>query len=305
MMHSLLFVAFAAAWLMLPLLPALMELYKPTDDGALDVFQGNAADARDGLHDLLPQLFSTPTADWAAGLQEKQALLWTEPQLESSSAVTQSHLASPLSLRVQGCPSPLVSLHANELTLASGLVTGVRMSAARWALLEPAVKFQVLQAPLIRTGRMPASPQPERATPAQAGTVKGAKHYPVQQWWRAAGDAAVDADSVVQGDIIAEGRVVIGSGSRIEGSLKTKGEVVLEEGAIVLGNVVAHSVRVCPGATVQGSVLATTTVVLETDTVIGSPATPASVVCAELTLRLGVSVHGGICANTCAEVLPS
>jgi cytoskeletal protein CcmA (bactofilin family) len=302
MMTSLLFIVTASAWLMLPLLPALRELYKPTDDGALDVFQGNAADARDGLHGLLPEVFSTPATEWSAALNEKNAQLWDEAQLTEAAHHAYQNIVAPRSLRVSGCPAGVATIHANELLLTSTLATSARMSAARWVLLEPGVKFQVLQAPRIQTGLAPANVVEPTPLPANQGSVAGATHYAGQGWWRASGDAEVAPAVLIHGDVIAEGRLVLGKGSRIEGSLKTKGTVVLEEGSVVTGSVVANNVVAAAGVSVHGSILATTTVSLATRTVVGSPTALASVVCSDLTLQPGVIVHGGICANGHAEV---
>lgn len=296
MMLSICFLAVASAWLALPLVPALRELRRPTDACALDVFQGNAADAREGLHTLLPQLFAAPESDWSSELSRKNAGLLPQARLEETDAILFPNMVHIGTLTVAGCPAGLKSLHAQALSLANRLSTGVKLTANTTAIIAPGAIFQVLQAPLILAGTAPHPPKLKAAI-KPAGTVIGATHYPAQEWWRASGDAQVEAGFAIEGDILVKGDLIIRRDARVNGSVKASGTVSIEDGGHIHGNVVATRVTLGPGVSVRGCILADDAVLLDEGVVVGAPDCPATIVSKTVVLNAGSRVYGGICAS--------
>jgi hypothetical protein len=314
--QSVIGLALGFAWLSLPLIPAIRELRRPTDAQALNVFQGNAADAQEGLHHLLPafyaenKLTSESHNAWSTKFASAGARLWTESVLPHK---LDPCLVSHGDLMLEGEMAGCVGAHSRTLTLGHTTRTAARLSARTRAVLTPGCEFQILQAPRIESApragvapnAMPFAAFQEylaNQSPPAPGAVVGAQHYPMQQWWRARAHAEVPDGVLVSGDIVATGDVRVGCHARVAGSIKSGGQVTLGTGAVVTGNIVASQVRLAPLARAGGSVLAEVEVQLEMASSVGSPDREATVASERIYLEESVVIYGGIFAHKGAMV---
>lgn len=313
MTQSILYVVFAFGWLALPLIPAFKELLRPTDNQALAVFHGNGADAQEGVHLSLPHAYAAPSEGSSQGPAHENLTTWEPSELCAYSVaqlpdVGPLHLVSTGGLTLRGRLERPASVHARSLTLAAGTRISSRLSALESAHLHPDTKFQVLQAPVIRTLPGVAALLHDGLCPhvgPHVSDVRGASYQSLQGWWKAPGSASVPTTRQVLGDIVANGDISVEEDALVQGSLKARGTVTLHPGARVTHNIVANAVVLARNTLVGGTVLADTSVSLGEGAQVGTAASPASV-CAEFVeLQSGVVIFGGITAHGHARVSPT
>lgn len=303
MISSIVLIGVSLGWLALPLIPAVQELRHPTDAGALDVFQGNAADAQDQVHTVLPRILDGSSIVSPPELAQYNVMLWSDSELCSPELFPAKALVHQGELTLRGAVTGLVSIHAQSLKLLASATTSAKLSASRDAWVCEGSSFQVLQAPVIRAGAIALVQIEREPSVLTPGTVLNAEYHELQGWWRADASALVLASTRVTHDIVSSGDVTLEPGSFVTGSIKAKGSVELKSGARVQGNIVAHSVALGPSSSVGGCVLADVFASVGAGATVGAANAPATLSAPVVTLTQGACVFGGIYARTQATVL--
>ncbi len=302
-MNSIALILFALGWSALPLIPALRELYRPTDAKALDVFQGNAADASEPLHAAL-RLKAAPEFNAKAALAQTGTLVadaqsdWQALTGEAKAVLLQGVA------RVDSLPGQLQAFRADRVEVAPGAQIAVPLSASQAVTLSNGSSVRMVQAPVVAV--LPVTGEPRQlAEPAAdqgKGSVGGATWQDLQGWWHAEADAFVVTGQVIRGDILVAGNLDLGPGVVVTGSVKAAGQVRMGAGSTILGNCVATSIEVQAHGAVRGSVVADERIQLGKAVQVGDVLHPASVVAKDITLAEGVCIHGGLTAHRSADV---
>ncbi len=188
-------------------------------------------------------------------------------------------------------------VHANgRLEAATGTILMGRATSDREILLEAGVRFDRLDAPMVRVGgggtlETPIMPMSSYTpfTPEHAIAL-GANY------WRVRGDLVIPANSSLSGSLIVLGNVVVGEGARVQGSIKAHGTMHLKPGAVVMGSITARGRLVVEdGARLSGPVISETTVVIGA-AVVGIASTRTTVAAPRVTLRPGATIYGAVMA---------
>lgn len=313
-MKSAIFLLLALGWFLLPLLPAVRELLRPTDKRALEIYQGNAADALASTKEARDRIAEQSVVDPVSLLETTGVLVWAQEAGPDQGWISLAKRAKavvfPGHKALQRAPSHLQSVHADTLEVLPGAAIEPALTADRAVVLHAGAQLRTVQAPVIQVpGRDSAAAVPAywadiaRTVNDQPSTVSGAAWEDLQEWWRAFGDARVAADSLVEGDIVASGDVVIEKGARVTGSIKAAGTLHVMARAQIQGDCVAEHIVIEEQAWVLGSVVAEQSARLQQDAQVGAEQHPSTVVATDIWLREGVSVFGGLAAHRCARVL--
>lgn len=304
-MNSIALILFALGWSALPLIPALRELYRPTDAAALDVFQGNAADASEPLHAAL-RLTAGAELDAKAVLAETGT--WTaaaQSDWKAAAGSAKSVLLQGL-VRIDSLPAHLQAFRADQIEVTPGAQLTVPLSASQAITLSKNASIRMAQAPVVAVLPVEGGARALLAPAADQGhgSVGGATWQELQGWWHAEADAFVVAGQIIRGDILVAGDLNLGPGVVVTGSVKAAGQVLMGTGAVILGNCVATSVEVQAHCAIRGSVIADEQVQLGSGVQVGDASNPASVVAKDIALSEGVRIHGGLTAHRSADVQP-
>lgn len=255
---------------LLPFLPAIRELRRPSDCAPLTVYQGNQADA-------------------------------SEPFLAEERP--DSCLYLPGERVLSQAPESVTHIRGEQLIVQCA--TAAQLSASQNMRLLPGVTFQVAQAPVLEFGPLRGTPCSRARQENKALTERDVQHaqwQPLQQWWYAPGAARIRAGSSVKGDVLAKS-LTVEDGARVHGSLKVDGDLVIGANCEIFGSCIARSITLGQGSKVRGCVVADQNVALYQNVTVGSPKTPASVLAMEVTVNAGVTVYGGVTAHRRAQVL--
>jgi len=154
----------------------------------------------------------------------------------------------------------------------------------------------------IETGRvMPAedSTRPRSEDDANAGSG-------VVQRFLYDGDFEIYADEVVTGNIVARGKLRIGSGARIRGSVKSVRDMVLGAGVSVHGSLISgEQMLIGPDCAVNGPIIAERALHISAGTRCGSFQHPTTVSAPRIEAEEGVVVFGTLWAREHGEVVAS
>ena len=177
-----------------------------------------------------------------------------------------------------------------------------RISSDSCIRLQGACNFLRLNAPQIETGHvMPGEnstrPHSEDNANAGSGTV---------QRFLYDGDFEVHANEVVTGNIVARGKLHIGSGASIRGSVKSVSDMVLGAGVSVQGSLISgEQMLVGPDCAVNGPIIAERVLHISAGTRCGSFQHPTTVSAPRIEVEEGVVVFGTLWAREHGEVVAS
>lgn len=306
-MNSIALILFALGWSTLPLVPALRELYQPTDAKALDVFQGNAADAKEPVRAAQALYKANPQTDTATVLARTGTLVATaDDTWQGAAEGAQSVLLRGCAL-LQSVPAHLKALHADSIVVAAGAEIEVPLSAESTITLADKAEVRTAQAAelvvcspadhTMEPARTLSAPSAEQA----AGTVNGAQWQELQGWWHAPRDAAVSAGQVIRGDILVAGDLTLGPGVVVTGSIKAAGRVLAKNGVVILGNCVATSIDLQERSAIRGCAVADEFIALAYGCQVGDSTHEASVIAKDITLGKHVRIFGGLTAHRSAN----
>ena len=120
------------------------------------------------------------------------------------------------------------------------------------------------------------------------------------------GDFEVHADELVTGNIVARGKLHIGSGARIRGSVKSVSDMVLGAGVSVQGSLISgRQMLIGPDCAVNGPIIAERALHVSAGTRCGSFQHPTTVSAPRIEVEEGVVVFGTLWAREHGEVVAS
>ncbi|EIY5515275.1 polymer-forming cytoskeletal protein [Salmonella enterica] len=127
--------------------------------------------------------------------------------------------------------------------------------------------------------------------------------YPGQRFWRSQGDIDIPPGVRVNGDLIADGNVILGAGSVIHGAVKSGGHLEIHDQARIEGGGIAEDISLHHASAVSGCLVARRRVRLGTLSQVGTPSCPGSVVATDITLYPGACVYGAVHAHHRARIV--
>ena len=175
-----------------------------------------------------------------------------------------------------------------------------RISSDSCIRLQGACNFLRLNAPQIETGHVvPGENSTRRHAEDNANAGSG-----VVQRLLYDGDFEVHADEVVTGNIVARGKLHIGSGARIRGSVKSVSDMVLGAGVSVQGSLISgQQMLIGPNCAVNGPIIAERALHISAGTRCGSFQHPTTVSAPRIEAEQGVVVFGTLWAREHGEVV--
>jgi hypothetical protein len=192
-------------------------------------------------------------------------------------------------------------VHAvGEFAADPGCGLSGRISSDSCIRLQGACNFLRLNAPRIETGRVRGGedslpPNPEDRAVEGSETV---------QRFLFDGNFEVHAGELITGNIVARGKLHIGSGARIRGSVKSVGDMVLETGVSVQGSVISgKQMHIGPDCVIHGPIVAERSLLIATGTRCGSLSHPTTVSAPRMNVEEGVAVFGTLWAREHGEVV--
>ncbi len=184
----------------------------------------------------------------------------------------------------------------------SDMVLGAGVSVDPSIRLQDACNSLRLNAAQIETGHVVPG---EEATRAHFGDNANAGSEVVQRFLYD-GDFEVYADEVVTGNIVARGKLHIGSGARIHGSVKSVGDMVLGASVSVHGSLISgEQMLIGPDCAVNGPIIAERALHILAGTRCGSFQHPTTVSAPRIEAEEGVVVFGTLWAREHGEVVAS
>ena len=322
------------AWVLLALIPAIMELRRPRDasplagvgrdSGSLFYFANSflaRATAEGLLGPAVPATLSDGTPvlvhGGAAPLEAgdgpvREVVVVTDPTPLPAGAV----LAGEVVVQQSLAPSEELVLRAllgmRDVTLgahstvlrwvhARGILEareGVRLlgraTSDRTIVLSPGVTFQRIEADTVLVAG--ADPPPAAAGRPRVPWTPRSGVQLGKRYWRVLGDVEIPAGAVLEGALVATGSVLIGEGAQVRGSVKAQELLVVCRGAEVEGALSAWGgIGIESGARVEGPVISEADITVEAAT-IGMPGGRTSVVGSTVTLAPGATLHGAVMA---------
>lgn len=309
-METLAFFVFAAAWLALPLVPALRELHRPVDATPLNVAADNAADPLGPFEQAERLLRHNPSLERAQMLEATGVLRASAHEPWQGLAAHASAVWVDGTLKVDdSVPAHVRALRATSAIVQPAARLSATLAVDATARLLPGCEVRTVQAACVRAGVQERDTREDsaRRTPSaarlDAGGVEGATWHELQGWWHAPKTACVDKGVCVDGDVVSAGDLSVGSGSVVRGSLKAAGRVVVREGSRIEGSVVAKNVDLGAGVFVTGSVVADEKAVLGPSCWVGETVAPATVLARDIVLYEGTGVCGAVVAHRAARVV--
>ena len=177
-----------------------------------------------------------------------------------------------------------------------------RISSDSRIRLKGPCNFLRLNAPQIETGHVTPgedTTRPHSEDNANAGSG-------VVQRFLYDGDLEVHEKEVVTGNIVARGKLRIGSGARICGSVKSVRDMVLGAGVSVQGSLISgEKMLIGPDCAVNGPIIAESALHISAGTRCGSFRHPTTVSAPRIEAEDGVAVFGTLWAREHGEVVAS
>ena len=324
-------------WMLLPLLPALLELARPkdaaplqsvgSDSGKLTYFATSFTERahRDGLLGVtVPPRMSdgtpvvgfsrvVPFLDPRRPIESVVVLLDSVPLPDSLefSAEVLARLSMPPS-RGNTFRAILgqrdVSLGENSVVLrwvhalgllqvAAGCRLFGRATSSRSIILGTGVLFERLQAPVIRVTETEAYQPPARPTGSYERFQPRDGEEITEGMWHVNGDVRIPAESLFAGSIVARGDVVIGDGARVTGSIKSHGKILAKSRGLVAGSLTAREDITVEAGARVNGPIISETSVLLEAAVIGSSTSPSTVTAPQIEMLPGATVYGAVMAG--------
>ncbi len=324
-------------WLTLPLIPALVELWRPkdaaplqsvgSDSGKLTYFATSFTQRAqyDGLlGTMLPPRMSDGTT--VVGISRLAPLFETRrptdavvvlmdsvplPDGVEFSGEVLARLSMPASRRnsfravlgqrdigIGEGSTVLRWIHAlGLLDVGNGCRLYGRATAGRSITLGTDVLFERLQAPVIRVTSLESYSPPARPTGSYELFKAAGLEQFAEGYWRCDGDLRIPGDAMFIGSLVCRGSLVVEEGARVIGSIKTHGDLLVSRRAIVEGALTSRARIVVE----EGSRISGPLIAEESITldaaVIGSSTSPATVTAPLVELFPGATVYGAIMAS--------
>lgn len=116
-------------------------------------------------------------------------------------------------------------------------------------------------------------------------------------------DYEVGAGEIVNGSVVARGRLLLRSGARVCGSVKAH-EMVIDAGAMVEGSVMSSGkMRIGPDCSLHGPIIAEREIHIARGTHCGSPSQPTTISSPRVRIEEGVVVFGTVWARETGQVV--
>jgi hypothetical protein len=177
-----------------------------------------------------------------------------------------------------------------------------RVSSDSRIRLQGGCNFLRLNAPQIDTGPVMPGEDSSRLN-SEDDTNAG---LGVAQRFLYDGDFEVHADEVVTGNIVARGKLHIGSGAHIHGSVKSVGDMVLEAGVSVQGSLISgEQMLIGTDCAVNGPIIAERALYISAGTRCGGLQHPTTVSAPRIEVEDSVAVFGTLWAREHGEVVAS
>ena len=188
-------------------------------------------------------------------------------------------------------------VHANgRLDAAAGTQLMGRATSDREILLEAGVRFDRLDAPMVRVGGGGTIETPILPVSAYAPFVPERAIALGHSYWRVTGNLVVPPDTSMAGSVIVRGNVIVSEGARVEGSLKAHGTMHVKGAAVIVGSVTARGrIVVEDGARLSGPVISEHSVIIGAS-VVGVASKRTTVTAPRVELRSGATVYGAVMA---------
>ena len=332
----ILLLAGTIAWIAIPFIPALLELFRPKDafplnavgqDSGMLTYFATSFTARMTSEGLLgtsvpPRLSDgsvvrvhnamTPLAPTRAPITDVVVLMDDTPIADGTNVATEClarrtfHGGANCSFRAilgqrdvrLGAGSTVLRwVHANgRLEAATGSNLMGRATSDREILLETGVQFDRLDAPMVRVGGGGTLETPIMPLSAYAPFTPENAIALGSGYWRVRGNLVIPPDTSLAGSIIVIGNVVVSEGARVEGSIKAHGTMHVRTGAVVMGSLSARGRIVIEDGARLSGPVISETNVVVGAAVIGIASRRTTVTAPRVELRTGATVYGAVMA---------
>ncbi len=307
---------FGSMWLivtalvfLLPLLPALRELYSRSDADALAIDpldNGRTDYAAQRMADQLDLLEAMPrVAQWRHDDQGRLMVPRGQNRLMAKTQVPvvigfRSQLRTLISSDVVELQANSVVqrvLHAKSIHCLGPAQLARLTSADRHIVLSPGARFLRLSATCIFTWPLKRSlsfPLPELGTGMPLTTLQR----------RHEGDLRIPAGTIVRGGLVVTGNLLMEEMSVVVGHIKVHGNAILAQSACVQGAVFVQGDLQTKGNNyVEGPLCAGKRLHLGPDSQVGDKECPSSVSAWTIALHASVRVYGSIAAVRSGQVV--
>lgn len=307
---------FGVTWLLLtvtvflvPLFPALRELYSRSDAAALEIDHldnGRTDYAALRMLDQLPLLEEMPrSAQWQR--DDRGQLVIPRGQTRLMARTMHSvvlgfraqikALISSETVELQANSMVLHLLHARNIHCLGPVHLARLSSAARNIVLSPGSRFQRMSAACIFTWPLKRS----LGFPLD-GLGEGMPLTVLQQ--RHQGDLRIPAGTMVQGGLVVTGNLWVEDMAVVTGHIKVHGSVTLAKGACIKGALFAlDDIHTLGNNYIEGPLCAGKHLQLGPNSQIGSKQVPCSVSAWSIALLASVRVYGSMTAVRSGEVV--
>ncbi len=307
---------FGLAWLLLtalvfvlPLLPALRELYSRSDADALEIDHLDNGrtdyDAQRAL-ERLPLLEDMPRiAQWqhddrghlVVPRGQTRLTCKTGRPLVMGFRAQARTLISADTVEMQANSVVKRILHAKNIHCLGPVILARKTSAVRNIVLSPGTRFQRLAANCIFTWPL----KRHIGFPIQ-NIGEGMPLTVLQR--RHSGDLHIAAGTLVQGGLVITGNLSMGEGAVVLGHIKVHGEAALARGACVKGALFAlDGIRTAGNNYIEGPLSAGSNLRLGANSQIGNKQVPSSTSAWTIQLEASVRIYGSLSAVRLGEVL--
>ncbi len=307
---------FGSMWLiatvlvfLLPLLPALRELYSRSDADALEIDpldNGRTDYAAQRMADQLDLLETMPrVAQWHHDDQGRLMVPRGQGRLMARTQVPvvigfRSQLRALISSDVVELQANSVVqrvLHAKSIHCLGPAQLARLTSADRHIVLSPGARFLRLSADCIFTWPLKRSlsfPLPELGTGMPLTTLQR----------RHEGDLHIPAGTIVRGGLVVTGNLLLEEMSVVVGHIKVHGNAILAKSACVQGAIFVQGDLQTKGNNyVEGPMCAGKRLQLGPDSQVGDKACPSSVSAWTIALHASVRVYGSMAAVRSGQVV--
>lgn len=324
-------------WLLLPVLPALVELIRPKDAAPLQAVGNDAGKLtyfatsftqraqRDGLlGTMVPPRLSdgTPVIGVSRAVPFLDARRPTDAVvvlLDSVPLPEGVNMTGEVLARLTMPPSPRVTFRAvlgqrdvglgegstvqrwihalGRLEVANGCQLFGRATSGRTIVLGTDVTFERLQAPVIRVTDVETYEPPTPITGSYARFEPEHGEEIADGYWRFDDDLRVPAGSIFIASVVCRGNLVVEAGARVTGSLKAHGEIVVRGGAIVNGALSARDRITLEAGARVSGPVISETLVSVDAAIVGGSNTPSTITAPQIELLPGATVYGSVMAG--------
>jgi len=215
------------------------------------------------------------------------------------------------SLHLAAGSASLRWLHAGtDLKADRGCLLHGRLSAEHTMQLGEGCRFERLNAPRLEFGNVEANVGMNIPKTASSDTpaVDPDQVPRLQETnggrWLVDKEFELKAGSVLDTDLVVNGKVILGDGSLILGSIKSRGDMIVGAGVRVAGSLVSEKDMVLgEGSRVGGPIICEETLTLQRGCIVGDEKTPTTISSRRILIEPGVCCHGTVWAHEQGDVL--